>query len=396
MKAYEYRGFDREGRPRKGLVDAISIKDAREKLLSGGILADRVAVTGKRLQFPAARRAMIYRELSALLGSGMPLVRALDMLMQSPELGDSRILLAGVRDSVKEGSRLADAMAAASDSVSAFEKATIDAAERSATVEMMLDSLASFIEDQEDLRDKVQHAMIYPTIVLAVGICVAIIMLGVLVPKIKDLLASSRQELPWITRAVIFSGNVAAQWGIPFLLGVAGLSWYLRTRYRSDEPTRLKWDAMFFRAPILGSGYALLVNLRFCRTLQVLIRGGVSLIDGLVLSGRATGSPSISRMAEEQAEAVRHGRSLSDAVRAIGPLSESLPAWIQTGEASGTLEKLLAGAGDRYQAHWNRFVAARLALLEPVLILAVAAFVLVVVVAVLLPLITMTQTIGRS
>lgn len=395
MKAYEYKGLDSAGRQRKGLVDAISLKDAREKLMAAGIFADKIAQTGRSLQFPAVRRAAVYRELSALLGSGMPLVKALDMLIQSAELGDSRTLLAGVRDKVKDGARLADAMAAASPAVSSFEKSTMEAAERSATVDVMLERLAGFIEDQEDLKARIQHALIYPVIVVVVGICVAAVMVGLLIPKIRDMLLGSHMNLPWITRAVIFAGSMVSKLGLPVLLGAVALVWFMKNRYRTHEPTRLRWDLKFFRLPVMGEGYRLLVNLRFCRTLQVLINGGVSIVEGLSMAGRATGSPLVASLADSEAEKVRHGSSLSDAVRRIGPLSDSLPGWIQTGEASGSLEKLLAGAGDRYQIQWNRYIASRLALLEPALILTVALFVLIVVVAVLLPLISMTQSIGK-
>ena len=200
MKAYEYRGFDKSGKACKGLVDAMSVKDAREKLARNGVLADRVSITGRPLRFPADQRSMVYRELSALLGAGMPLVKALDILIQSPELGDSTILLAGIRDSVREGAALAAAFSKASESVTPFETAIIEAAERSATVEPMLERLAAFLDEQSKLRDKVQSALIYPSIILTVGVCVAVLMLGLLVPRAREILAGSNIPLPALTR----------------------------------------------------------------------------------------------------------------------------------------------------------------------------------------------------
>ena len=175
MKTYEYRGFDRAARPRRGLVEAMSVKDARERLAAEGTLAERITLAGRRLRFAVEMRAMVYRELSALLGAGVTMVRALDNLVQSPELGDIRSLLAGVRDRIREGATLAGALSEASRSVTPFEAAVIQAGERSATVEVMLDRLASFLEEQEKLRARVQAALIYPMIVLTVGICVAVI-----------------------------------------------------------------------------------------------------------------------------------------------------------------------------------------------------------------------------
>jgi general secretion pathway protein F len=395
MKAYEYRGFDRAGHVCKGLVDAMSVKDAREKLARNGILADRVSVTGRQLRFPSDRRSMVYRELSALLGAGMPLVRALDILIQSPEMGESAVLLAGVRDSVREGASLADAFSRASESVTPFEKAIVEAAEKSATVEPMLERLAVFLEDQSKLRDRIQSALIYPAIILTVGICVAILMLGLLVPRAREILAGSNIPLPALTRYMIAFGAGLLKWGLPVLALLIAAAVAVRRKLRQDLEFRKRWNQHLFGIPVFGKGYTLLVSLRFARTLEIMIHGGVSLIDGLIFAGRATGSPWIASLAETEAESVRHGSSLSDAVRRIPPLAQSLPGWIQIGEASGGLERLLSSAGQRYQDHWDRFIARSLSFMEPILIFLIGAFVLLVTLSVLLPVLSLSQAIGK-
>jgi general secretion pathway protein F len=395
LKTFEYKGFDSAGRSSKGLVEAVSLKEAREKLKQGGILAERVTVTGKKLAFSAEKRAMMYRELSALLGAGLPLVKALDNLIQSPEMGEARSLMAGVRDSVREGTSLAQALSDASSSVTAFERAIIEAAERTATVEMMLERLASFIEEQERLRERVQGALIYPSIVVTVGVCVAIVMLGLLVPRARDILAGGNTPLPVLTSIMLGVGRFLAIAGLPLIAAAAGVIYWFRGRLRNDVDYRRLWDARLFGFPIIGKGYVILSNLRFSRTLAVLIHGGVSLIDGLVLAGRATGSPWIARLIEAQAETVRHGGTLSDAVRNVPPLSATLPAWIQTGEASGEIERLLTSASQRYQDQWDRYISRCLSFVEPILILLIGGFVLLVTISVLLPVLSMTKAVGR-
>lgn len=391
MKTYEYRGFDENGRACKGLVEALSIKDTREKLAADGILAERVSVTGQRLRFPADVRAVVYRELSSLLGAGLPLVRALDTLIQSPETGGSRVLLAGVRDRVKEGAPLAHALSEASSSITMFERAIIEVAERSATVELMLERLASFLEEQERLRGRIQGALIYPSIVLAVGICVAIVMLALLVPRARDMLADTGMPLPALTRFVIGFGGFMIKWGLLLAGALIAMFFYVRHRLSHDADFRVQCNRRLFSVPLLGRGYRILVNLRFSRTLLILLHSGISIIDSLILAGRATGSAWIARLAETEAGSVRHGSSLSDAVRRIPPLSSSLPGWIQIGEASGGLERLLESAGQRYQEHWDRFVGKCLGFLEPVLILLIGGFVLLVTLSVLLPVLSLSQ-----
>ena len=395
MKAYEYRGFGGSGRSCKGLVEAMSVKDAREKLARNGILADRISVTGRQLRFPSDQRSMVYRELSAMLGAGMPLVRSLDVLIQSPEMGESAVLLAGIRDSVRDGSSLADSFGRASESVTAFERAIIEAAEKSATVEPMMERLAVFLEEQGKLQDRIQSALIYPAIILTVGICVAILMLGLLVPRAQEILAGSNIPLPALTRYMIAFGSGLLKWGLPLIAAIVVGVVAIRRRLRQDAEFRRQWNRRLFDVPVFGRGYTLLVNLRFARTLEIMIHGGVSLIDGLIFAGRATGSPWVVSLAEAEAESVRHGSSLSDALRRIPPLAASLPGWVQIGEASGGLERLLSSAGQRYQDHWDRFIARSLSFMEPVLILLIGGFVLMVTLSVLLPVLSLSQAIGK-
>jgi general secretion pathway protein F len=393
LKTFEYRGLDRAGRLCKGLVEALTAKDARERLAATGVLAESIAPTGRRLAFPVSLRTMVYRELSALLGAGVPMVRAFDHLIQSPELQACRSLLAGVKDRLREGLPLATALSEASSSFTPFEKAIVEAAERSAAVDQMLERLASFLEDQERTRERVQSAMVYPLIVLAVGICVAVLMLGLLVPRARDLLSAGNLELPWLTRCMTALGGAIVRWGIAVVAVLAGMLLLLRNRWRSDAELRLRWDRLRFRLPLWGRGYVLLANLRFARTLVILLRAGVPLIEGVILAGRATGSVWLAEMAAAEAETVRHGSSLNEALRRIPPLAGTLPGWIQIGEASGGLDKLLESAGRRYQDQWERFVGRCLAVLEPVLILLIGGFVLLVTLSVLLPVMSLTRVV---
>ncbi len=394
MKTYEYKGYDSAGHACKGLVEAESVKNAREKLALSGILAERLSQTGRHVRFPVSTRAMVYREISTLLGAGLTLVRALDVLIESAEMGTSNVLLAGVRDKVKEGESLANALSEASHSMTSYERAIIESAEKSATVELMLERLACFLEEQQEINDKIQAALIYPSIVVTMGICVAVLMLGFLLPRTNKILDGSEMILPWLTRFMVQSGQLMMKWGWLLLVGIFVASGYLRNRLKSDSDFKVRWDKALFNLPLWGRGYTILVNLRFSRTLSILLGGGVSLMEGLALAGRATGSAWIGSLAEAGAESVRHGSSLSDVIRKIGPFSSSLAEWIQVGEASGGLDRILDSAGDRYQARWNRFVSTSISFLEPVLILLIGGFVLLVTLSILLPIMALTRMTG--
>ena len=396
MQTYEYRGYDATGKACRGLVEALSPKQAREKLVSGGILAERLAVSGgaDRGRVSVDARAMVYRGLASLLRAGLPLVRALGVLIDSPELTPVRPLLARVRDRVREGVSLAAALAEGSRSVTPFESAIVEAAESSGSVEMMLEQLAVFLEAQQKLREKVQGALVYPSIVFTVGICVAIVMLGLLVPRTRDILGGNEASLPALTAFMMALGRFCTTWGLALLGGLALGGLYARLRLERDAAFRRDWSRLLFRLPVFGRGCRLLVNLRFAQTLAILLRGGLSGIRAFPLAGRATGNPWIASLTEERAESIRHGGSLSDAVRSVPPLAESLPGWLEIGEASGGLEPLLVSAGQRYQERWDRYVSRCLALLEPLLILTIGGFVLLVTLSVLLPVINLSSRIG--
>jgi general secretion pathway protein F len=144
---------------------------------------------------------------------------------------------------------------------------------------------------------------------------------------------------------------------------------------------------------VTGTGYRILVNLRFAQTMSLLLRGGVQLVDGLELAGESTGSLWLGRLLREEAEQVRHGRSLSAALKNVPYLNASLPGWISAGEAGGSLEAMLDQAARRFQQRWAQYVRRNLSLLEPLLVLAVGVFVFLVALAVLLPILSLNQAI---
>jgi general secretion pathway protein F len=220
-------------------------------------------------------------------------------------------------------------------------------------------------------------------------------MLGLLLPKTQDLLKNSVAPMPVLTRCMLALGNAAMRWGPVVVAAVLAAVVYVRFRLRRDAAWRRAVDMRLFSVPLLGRGYTMLAGCRFAGTMAVLIRGGVSLVDGLAHAGRATGSVWIAELAEKEAEAVRHGTNLSDAVARIPPLAETLPGYIRVGEASGGMERLLEGASERLRGQWDKFITRGLNLLEPALILLIGAFVLLVTLSVLLPILSFTRMVGR-
>ena len=405
MRTFLYKGFDSTGGVKRGLIEAQDVKEAREKLAGRGILPQQVVAAETSAgssgifrpdtSFKIQNRVAFYRELGVLLGAGLPLVGALEILMESPELGVSVRLLAGVRDRIREGSSLASALGEGITGIKTYERAILEVGEKSGNLEGMLERLAVFLEEQELLREKIVSALIYPGIILSFSVVVAIVLLGFVVPAAASVITEqSKIPLPWLTRVMMMTGRIL-MFGVPlmFLVIMVGRAW-LKRRMIEDPALRVRLDQWLFKVPLVGRGYTIVVNLRCARTLSILLQGGVGLVDAMALSGRSSGSPWVASLMEVESGSVRHGSNLADAIRRIPPLAGSLPAWIQAGEASGALEKLLDTAGSAYQHQWNRFVSRTLSWLEPALILCIGLFVLLVTLSVLLPIISLNRMLG--
>jgi general secretion pathway protein F len=402
MKTFAYRGFDLTGQVSRGLIEAQDLKEARERLSSRGILAERVDPADQRVAarrfgrtraFPLDARAVLYRELAALLRAGIPLAAALEVCLQTPERPDDAIILAGVRDRIRDGANMADALAAGSRALTPFEHAVIHAGERAGNLDAVLEQLADYLDEHLKLRESLASALIYPAIVIALAVGIGAVMLGVVIPSMSRLFQEGNMALPFLTRALLWTGQHLMPLALPILLILALVVVYLVYQLRHDPVRREAADQRLFRMPVIGHGYRLLAHVRFARTLGLLLRGGVPLVEGIELAGSATGSAWLRTLLKTEADAVRQGRTLAQALRNVPPLSGSLPGWIQAGEAGGNLDNLLDKAAARYQQQWTLYIGRVLTVLEPVLILLVGGFVLLIALAILMPILSLNQTL---
>lgn len=397
MKTFEYRGYHADGRRAKGLVEADSLKAARERLAAQGVLADRLrpvesAGSASRWNRPAVRAA-VYRELASLVKAGLPFARAMEILIESPELGACRGELAAIRDRVREGANPADAFAA-SGRLSPFETAVLHAGQRAGALDTSLARLASFLEEQSRVGGKVRTALIYPALVSVLALVVASLMLGVMLPRFARIWEDAQVPLPALTVVVMGAGKVLIGFVLPVLVAAAMLALAFRDRLRRSDRLRLAVERTFARLPGARAAWTALVSMRFARTLALMIEGGVPMLEALGLAGRATGSLWVAREVDRETEGVRHGGTLADALRNIPPLAGSLPGWVQAGEAGGDLSGLLEAAAERQQDAWDRALTRSMALLEPALIIVIGSVVFLIALAILLPVLALNSGAG--
>lgn len=401
MRTFEYRGFDSGGKSRKGLIEALDVKQAREKLTSAGILAEKVhpaelipskGIIGERNPFNRDRRALFYRELASLLNAGLPLTGALEAMLRAPDFAAAGTTMAVIRDKIREGAALAAAIAESGNNIHPAETSFIVAGEKSGELEWALTNLAGFMDEETKLRQRVITALIYPSIIVCLALGIAVGLLGFTVPRLTQVLTSEMNiSLPLITRIMIGLGRAVVRFG-PFLLAAMTALGFAAWRFIMRRPEHKRVvDRFLFNIPVVGKCYTTLAALRFSRTLGLLLRGGVPLVASVDLAGQATGSISIMAQCDREAEAIRNGASLSEALARIYPLGAHLAGIIQIGESSGALERVLKGAEERYQNRWEQQLSRVMAWFEPALILAVGFFVLLVVVSILLPILTLNR-----
>ena len=402
MTTFEYKGYGAAGRAGTGLIDAADPKDARKCLAPQGLLTESLqaapgsaAKPGRRGAGSAEVRTMFYRELAALLGSGVALVPALDVILQAPELDQARTLLAAARDAVREGRPLSAAMVAASPQVTPFERAVMEVGERTGGMNDALERLAAFLEEQEKLREKLVTALLYPCVVVSLALIIGGLVLVLLLPMMQRMLAEANMPLPALTKVMFAGGRIL---GAVLLLAVAGGAVGavgFRRKLRADAALRIRADRFLFSIPLVGGGWRNLASLRFVRVLGLLLERGVGLIESVPMAGRASGSAWLADCARRETEAMGEGKPLVDVIRGIRPLHPSLAAWVQAGEAGGNLTGLLDNAAQRFQQSWDRLANRGMMLLEIGMTLVVGLFVTLIALAVLLPILQMNKGIPR-
>ncbi len=394
MATYSFSGYTADGKARHGRLAASGEKAAARALQEQGVFVEHIRPVPAASGMTSARRAALYREWGALLAAGLPLDRALALMMETPDPAFSAVLDA-VLGAVREGACVADALAAACPDVDGYERAALASAERTATLPDMLRRMADWLDAQETVRDRVRSALVYPAFVLVFGIVVAVLMLGVLVPRTTAMLVASGMDLP-LTSVRIVAGSKVLAVVLVALLAAAVLAYGVMRRVAARHAdAALRLDAMLLRLPLARSA-AHLAGMRFASMLSVLAESGMPLVAALPVAGAGTGRPWLAHCVKAAAEQVRNGLALAEAVRGLPVMGAELAEWIRVGEAGGCLPAMLDAAAARLRREWERALARRLALLEPALLAGVGLFVLVLALALILPVVGMTRALGMG
>jgi general secretion pathway protein F len=414
LPVFAYKGVTQGGRATRGFVDAESARAARAKLKRDGVFLTELAENATPSAAPAAsaaqarpgfsfslarfRRvspldlALATRQLSTLVGAGVPLVQALSALTEQVENARLKGVIARVRDRVNEGSTLADAMAQAGPFEDLYV-GMVRAGEAGGALEQVLDRLADYLESQVRLRNKVTSILIYPTVMFGFAILVVAVLVTVVLPQITELLASLNRPLPWFTKAIISGSHFARDWwwAIALVLGagVAGFRALARTARGRAQLDRIK-----LRLPVVGRTVRLVAISRFTRTLSTLLSGGIPIVRALDISKHVANNVVLGEAIDAARDSVTEGQSLASPLRTSGEFPPVVVHMVEVGERSGELEAMLEKVAQTYEEQVETSVSRLTALLEPMLILLMVGIVIVIIAATLVPLLDVTSSLG--
>jgi general secretion pathway protein F len=401
MNQFQYTARNESGQPVAGVLDAESeaavLRLLEEKRLFPISVRGQQPVKGKRSFWAKRVRnrdvGMMYGQLADLIGSGVPLLRALDSLIRSTVNSRLVEILKQVRAEVADGKSLTEALREFPQVFPPLHTSMVQAGERAAFLEQVLTSLAVFLERLDDLRGKVLGAMIYPLLLTLLGMGVMLAALIFFVPRFEPLLAgSSVKPMPTV---ILFgmSKVVRSYWYlIPFAVAGAGSVAFSSVKSSANRRRLERWR---MKVPVVGSAFQMLAITRFCRILGTMLANGVPMLQALKISEGATGSSLLAERIGEATESVREGKALSGPLAQGGLFPEQILAMIAVAEESNKLDKVLLQIADTVERRTNRQVDQAVRLVEPAILCVVAAGIGFLALGLLLPIFTMASSLGK-
>lgn len=400
MAEFRYTAKSPTGQTVTGVINADSEAGALRVLDERRLFPVSLGIGGQAAEPTATRRrvrprdvGILYGQLADLIGSGVPLLRALDSLVRSTVNPRLTAILKEIRASVADGKSLTESFRDFPESFPPLHTAMIQAGERASFLEDVLQSLASFLERLDELRNKVIGSLVYPALLAVVGSLVLVAALIFFVPKFEPLLNDATKPLP--TQVVFGLSTVLRSYWYLLALGASGVGLLVWGAVSSEHGRRV-WERWRIKIPVAGQALLLLAITRFCRIFGTLLANGVPILQSLAISKDATGSRLLADQIALAAENVREGKPLTEPLRTGGLFPEQILAMITVAEESNRLDKVLLHIADTVERRTNRQVDQAVRLLEPVILCGVAAAIGFLALGLLLPIFTMASALGQA
>ena len=396
MPLFTYVALDEAGQTLKGAIDAGSTAEARSRLRDEGLYPtaireyDRAASSSLLGRFTSKDRLYLTRQLSILLGAGVPLAEAFGAII---EQSDKRAILdvaVDIRERLTRGSDLAGACGGHPKVFPPAYVNMVRVGEASGTLADILGKLAALEEKQLALRQRLVSALIYPALLLLAGLGVLAILVIFVVPSIAKIFLGMGQQLPLLTRTVVAVSDTLNNYWYMFLLGIAAAGVGLIEAHR--RPATRRWmDRLALRIPVWSVFRVHLAAARVSRQLGVLLEAGVPLPQSLKLVSGLIQNVLIRDALENTTKRVREGSALAAALKRSQLFPATFIHMVAVGERGGELTSVLAKVAETYDQEVDNALATVLSLLEPVIIVGLGGLVLIIVLSVLMPIVELNQ-----
>ena len=401
MPAYSFEALDPQGQTRRGVLEADTARTARSQLRAQDwvpLKVEPVQRPGNGLNtviweskvFSHTALAVWTRQLAGLVGAGLPLERALSALADEAETPRQRDLVSALRTEVNAGAPFAKALSQHPREFSAIFTAVIGAGEQSGHLGLVLERLADDLQAQQNLRSKLLAAGLYPAIVCVVALVIVLFLLAYVVPQVAQVFGSNQQQLPALTSVMLALSRFVQNFWLWGLLLLAALSVVGHLALKQAD-MRLRFDAAWLQLPLIGRlarGYN---AARFANTLAMLATAGVPILKALQAAADTLSNTALKRDAQDALVLVREGAPLASALSQHPRFPRLLVMFSRLGEQTGTLPTMLQRAANQLSEEVQRRALQLATVLEPLLIVAMGAMVMLIVLAVMLPIIQLNQ-----
>jgi type II secretory pathway component PulF len=403
--AYDYRGRDGAGKLVKGRLDAASEGAVVQRLRGMGVspIAITQAKAGTGLQteikIPGFEKgvglkdlAIMARQASTMLSSGLSLLRALSILADQTENKKLRTNLSQVRDDVERGVSFSDAVAKYPVDFPPIMINMIRAGETGGFLDQAMDSIATNFEKEHKLRSTIKSAMTYPVVVLVMSLVAVVVMLVFIVPIFQNMFSSLGGKLPLPTMMLVYASH-AMVWLGPILAVLIIVATVLYRAKKNSDGFRAVLDPIRLRLPVFGQLSRKIVIARFARNFSNMIGAGVPILQALKIVGEVSNNIVYQRALERVGEAVRKGESIAEPIAAETVFPSMVAQMIAVGEDAGSLETMLEKIASFYDSEVESTTEALTSLIEPLLIAFLGVVVGGMIVALYLPIFQITSLI---
>ena len=417
MPTFIYKALQADGKVAEGQLEAGARQEALRQIDGMGMrpisLSEKAAAKGKKpataaapaeggsqgfkLSFGSSNKITarmlenFTRLLASLLAAGVPLSRALAILLKEAASPAAHTRWKEVHDRVVDGMTLADAMAKSPDVFPRVYVAMVEAGEAGGFLDVVLGQIADFQAREKEMRAKVMAAMLYPMILLVLALGVLTFLMVFFVPRFQKLFAGFGAQLPVLTQIIVGISDLVRSYGLFILLGV-GIGGFLIRNWLVSPGGRRTWEGFILKIPTIGSLVAQYAMARFCRMLGTLLGAGVPLINGLNVARRSVGNQILVDAVSNSIDLVKEGKALGLSLSECRTLfSGSVLEMISVAEESGRLDQELVRIANVTEGDLDRQLKTAVAMAEPLMLFFIAGFIGTIFIGMVLPIFTLQQ-----